>query len=127
MADRIDTVITDGSLRRLARERSDSSAPVLIEVTGPTEDVELPLGRGRAVEGRPSTITVAASAPASKDAPPADAASAVSRILGKNPRYLRAARSFAAVATGAQLAALAANPAVAAIRPDRKLQKLTSR
>ena len=46
----------------------------------------------------------------------------MSGILGRTPRYLRAARSFAAVATGAQLAALAASPAVAAIRPDRQLR-----
>jgi hypothetical protein len=119
--DRIDTVINDGSLRKLAHERSGVAAPVLIEVSGPTEDVVVPLGRGAAIDGRPATTAVAASAPTSSKAPPADAASAVSRILGSTPRYLRAARSFAAVATGAQLAALAANPAVAAIRPDRPL------
>jgi hypothetical protein len=123
MPDRIDTVITDGSLRRLAHERSDTSAPVLIEVAGPTDEVEVRVGRGPAVDGRRSTIAVAASAPGTS-APPKGAASAVSRILGGTPRYLRAARSFAAVATGAQLAALAASPAVAAIRPDRLLEKL---
>ena len=124
MPDRIDTVITDGSLRRLAHERSATSAPVLIEVAGPTDEVEVRVGRGPAVDGRRSTIAVAASAPGPSEAPPKGAASAVSRILGGTPRYLRAARSFAAVATGAQLAALAASPAVAAIRPDRLLEKL---
>jgi hypothetical protein len=43
----------------------------------------------------------------------------VSHILGRRPRYLRAARAFAAVANGAQLAALAASPVVLAIRPAR--------
>jgi hypothetical protein len=46
----------------------------------------------------------------------------VTHILGRRPHYLRAARAFAAVATGAQLAALAASPLVQAIRPDRALQ-----
>jgi hypothetical protein len=118
VADRIETVIEDGSLRQLARDRSDDEASVLIEVNGPTEDVEIPIGRGPAVSGRRSTVTVAAPA----GAPPESAESEVSRILGQKPRYLRAARSFAAVATGAQLAALAANPLVAAIRPNRQLQ-----
>ena len=118
MADRIETVIEDGSLRQLARERSDDAAPVLIEVAGPTEDVEVPIQRGPAVNGRRATVTVAASS----GPPPESAETAVSRILGQTPRYLRAARSFAAVATGAQLAALAASPLVAAIRPNRQLQ-----
>jgi hypothetical protein len=126
MADRIDTVIADGSLRQLAHDRSDASAPVLIEVAGPTEDVEVRVGRGAGIDGRPSTITVAASAPSPSNAASKSASSALSAILGRSPRYLRAARAFAAVATGAQLAALAANPAVAAIRPDRKLDKLAS-
>jgi hypothetical protein len=117
MPDRLDTVITDGSLRRLAREQSDATAPVLIELAGPTEDVEVRIGRGGATF-RPSTVTIAAST----GAPAPDAEQAVTRILGSKPRYLNAARAFAAVATGAQLAALAANPIVAAIRPDRVLK-----
>ncbi len=122
MADRIDTVITDGSLRRLAHERSDASVSVLIEVSGPTEGVEVPIGRGAGIGGRPGTVAVAASRASS--AAPANAASAVTGILGRTPHYLRAARSFAAEATGAQLAALAASPVVAAIRPDRPLTQL---
>ena len=122
MADRIDTVIEDGSLRRLAHERSAAAAPVLIEVTGPTTDADVVIARGAPVDGRRDTVTVRASA--SERTPPDGAASAVSHILGRTPRYLRAARSFAAVATGAELAALAASPAVAAIRPDRLLPKL---
>jgi len=122
VGDRIDAVIEDGSLRRLARERSAAAAPVLIEVTGPSKDADLAVGRGAAVVGHPPTVAVHAGI--SDPAPPAGAASAVRDILGGKPRYLRAARSFAAVATGAQLAALAASPAVAAIRPDRKLPKL---
>ena len=123
VGDRIDAVIEDGSLRRLARERSAAAAPVLIEVTGPSADADLAVGRGAAVVGHPRTVTVHAGI--SDPSPPAGAASAVRDILGGTPRYLRAgARSFAAVATGAQLAALAASPAVAAIRPDRKLPKL---
>ena len=122
MADRIDTVIEDGSLRRLARERSAATAPVLIEVTGPTEDVTVPVARGGRIDGRPATVTVGAGM--SGRTPPAGAVSAVRHILGRTPRYLQAARSFAAVATGAELAALAASPAVAAIRPDRMLPKL---
>jgi hypothetical protein len=122
VGDRIDTVIEDGSLRRLAHERSTAAAPVLIEVTGPSAETEIAIGRGAPVVGRPASVTVRAGP--SDPTPPDGAASAVSHILGRTPRYLRAARSFAAVATGAQLAALAASPAVAAIRPDRQLPKL---
>ena len=122
MADRIDTVIEDGSLRRLAHERSAATAPVLIEVAGPTDDVDIPVARGVPVDGRPATVTVGARI--SDPSPPAGAVSAVRHILGRTPRYLQAARSFAAIATGAELAALAASPAVAAIRPDRMLRKL---
>jgi hypothetical protein len=122
VADRIDAVIEDGSLRRLAHERSASAAPVLIEVAGPTEEVDLPIAHGGALNGRPAQVTVRAGVNDRK--PPAGAVSAVRHILGRTPRYLQAARSFAAIATGAELAALAASPAVAAIRPDRQLPKL---
>jgi hypothetical protein len=120
VTDRIDTVIADGSLRRLARERSTTKAPVLIEVTGPSRPVDVAVARGGAVDGRRPTVTVMAGA--AERTPPDGAVSEVSGILGRTPRYLRAARSFAAVATGAQLAALAASPMVAAIRPDRQLR-----
>jgi hypothetical protein len=122
VADRIDTVITDGSLRRLAHERSADAAPVLIEVTGPSVETDIVVGRGGPIDGRPSAVRVRGGV--SDPAPPDGAESAVRGILGRTPRYLRAARSFAAVATGAELAALAASPAVAAIRPDRKLPTL---
>jgi hypothetical protein len=114
VADRIDAVIEDGSLRRLARERSDETAPVLIEVAGPTKPVDIDLGRrGGATIGAPTRLTIEVA-----DGNPPDAAShEVSDILGRPPRYLRAARAFSAVATGAQLAALAASPLVQAIRP----------
>jgi hypothetical protein len=124
MADRIDTVIEDGSLRRLAHERSTATAPVLIEVFGPTGDAEVVIARGGAVDGRRTTVKVRPNA--AERTPPAGAVTAVSDILGRTPRYLRTARSFAAVATGKELAALAASPAVAAIRPDRKLSKLSA-
>ena len=124
MADRIDTVIEDGSLRRLAHERSTAAAPVLIEVAGPTTDADVVIARGVPVDGQHTTVRVRANA--AERTPPAGAVTAVSHILGRTPRYLRAARSFAVVATGAELAALAASPAVAAIRPDRKLPKLTA-
>ncbi len=119
MADRIDSVITDGSLRRLAHERSADAAPVLIEVVGPSAETDIVVGRGGPIDGRPSAVRVRGGI--SDPAPPDGAESAVRGILGRKPRYLRAARSFAAIATGAELAALAASPAVAAIRPDRKL------
>ena len=114
MTDRIDSVIADGSLRRLAHERSATSAPVLIELATPARDAEVAVASGRR-----ATVGVRA---ADGRTPPDGAVSEVSGILGRTPRYLRAARSFAAVATGAQLAALAASPTVAAIRPDRQLR-----
>ena len=119
MADRIDAVIEDGSLRRLAHERSDEKTPVLIEVAGPTKTVDIDLGRraGSAV-GAPTHVTVERA-----DGPPPSAAShEVTDILGRRPRYLRAARAFSAVATGAQLAALAASPLVQAIRPAQPVR-----
>ena len=87
MADRIDAVIEDGSLRRLARERSAAAAPVLIEVTGPSTDADVAVGRGAAVVGRPATVAVRAGV--SEPTPPEGAASAVRDILGATPRYLR--------------------------------------
>jgi hypothetical protein len=119
MADRIDAVIEDGSLRRLAHERSDETAPVLIEVTGPTKTVDVDLGRrGGATIGAPTRLRLEVA-----DGNPPDAAShEVSDILGRPTRYLRAARAFSAVATGAQLAALAASPLVQAIRPAQAVR-----
>ena len=119
-ADRIDTVIEDPALRRLAHSGSeDSAAPVLIEVEVPTDvdTVGLPV-RGGPSHGRPDAVTVEIST----GQPEAATTRAVSSVIGQNPRYLRAAGAFAAVVTGAQLAALAATPVVRAIRPDRLLQ-----
>jgi hypothetical protein len=119
VADRIDAVIEDGSLRRLAHERSKEAAPVLIEVAGPTKAVDIGLGRrGGATIGAPTRITVEVA----DGNPSPDASEEVSDILGRPPRYLRAARAFAAVATGAQLAALAASPLVQAIRPAQAVR-----
>jgi hypothetical protein len=119
MADRIDAVIEDGSLRRLAHERSEETAPVLIEVSGPTKAVEIDLGRrGGVTIGAPTRLTVEVA----DGNPPAAASEEVRDILGRPPRYLRAARAFSAVATGAQLAALAASPLVQAIRPAQAVR-----
>jgi hypothetical protein len=119
MADRIDAVIEDGSLRRLAHERSDEESPVLIEMATPTKDVPIDHGaRGSATVGAPSRVAVKV---VDGTLPPA-ATTEVSHILGRRPRYLRAANAFAAVASGAQLAALAALPLVQAIRPDRPVR-----
>jgi hypothetical protein len=119
--EQLERVIPDGSLRRLAQNRSDATARVLIEVAGPSDDATIHVGqRGRF--GSPTEIAV--HAPPSSPGPPAppDVTAVVQGILGRRPRYLRAAHAFAAVATGAQLAALAASPFVTAIRPDRQLQ-----
>jgi hypothetical protein len=119
VADRIDAVIEDGSLRRLAHERSDEMAPVLIEVAGPTKAVDIDLGRrGGATVGAPSRITV----DVADGSPPPAASHEVTDILGRPARYLRAARAFSAVASGAQLAALAASPLVQAIRPAQTVR-----
>jgi hypothetical protein len=119
VADRIDAVIEDGSLRRLAHERSDEEAPVLIEVTGPTKAVSIDLGRrGGATIGAPTGVTV----DVADGNPPPAASEEVTDILGRPPRYLRAARAFSAVASGAQLAALAASPLVLAIRPAQAIR-----
>jgi hypothetical protein len=126
-AEQLERVITDGSLRRLAQNRSDTTARVLIEVAGPTEETTVHVGpRGRF--GSPPEIAVKAPPVPSTSpaAPPDAAAAAVHGILGRSPRYLRAAHAFVAVATGAQLAALAASPFVTAIRPDRQLQLQSS-
>ncbi len=119
MADRIDAVIEDGSLRRLAHERSDEAAPILIEVAAPTTDVAIDLGaRGSATVGAPARVDVKVV----DGSPTREASTEVSHILGRRPRYLRAANAFAAIASGAQLAALAASPLVQAIRPDRPVR-----
>jgi hypothetical protein len=116
--DRIDAVITDASLRALAHNESGASAPVLIELDGPMAARRVDLGRRRdEVGSTPSSVVVIA--PAGR--PAAAAVRAVAGILGHTPRYLRAAGAFAAEATGAQLAALAATPAVRAISPNRRI------
>jgi hypothetical protein len=116
VTDRIDAVIADGSLRRLAHERSEQTSPVLIEIAGPTKAVDINLGRrGGATIGAPTGISVNAN----DGSPPEAASEEVLRVLGRSPRYLRAARAYAAIATGAQLAALAASPLIHAIRPNR--------
>jgi hypothetical protein len=123
--EQLERVISDGSLRRLAQNRSATTARVLIEIAGPTEETTVHVGsRGRF--GSPPEITVNAPTPVKPAAAPRDAAAAVHGILGRSPRYLRAAHAFVAVATGAQLAALAASPFVTAIRPDRQLQLQSS-
>jgi hypothetical protein len=119
--EQLERVIADGSLRRLAQKRSNASVRVLIEIAGATDETTVHVGpRGRF--GSPPEIAVNAPAPVKPTAAPPDAAAAVKGVLGRTPRYLRAAHAFVAVATGAQLAALAASPFVTAIRPDRQLQ-----
>jgi hypothetical protein len=120
VADRIDTVIEDATLRRLARSASDdTTAPVLIEVDVPTsQDVVAVARAGSPSFGVPGVVAVERTT----GRPTSAATRAVSRVLGRTPQYVGAARAYAAVATGSQLAALAATPAVRAIRPNRLLR-----
>jgi len=121
--EQLERVIPDGSLRRLAQNRSDTTARVIIEVAAPTEGTTIHVGsRGRFGSPPEIEVTVPAPSPSPSSEAPADAAAAVRGILGRKPRYLRAAHAFVAIANGAQLAALAASPFVTAIRPDRQLQ-----
>jgi hypothetical protein len=121
MTDRVDEVIRDESLRRLAHERSAATASVLIEVTVPTASRPVRVGRRRPpISGQPTTVTVVV--PLQPDGqPPPEAARAVTEVLGRTPRFLRAAHAFVSEATGAQLAALAASPSVHAIRPSKRV------
>jgi hypothetical protein len=120
VADRIDTVIEDATLRRLARSASDdTTVPVLIEVDVPQSQDDVAVTRG----GGPSFgVPVTVAVERTKGRPTSAAARAVSVVLGLTPQYVGAAHAYAAVATGSQLAALAATPAVRAIRPNRLLR-----
>jgi hypothetical protein len=120
VADRIDTVIEDATLRQLARSASDdTTVPVLIEVDVPNSHDEVAMTRvGGPSFGVPATVAVERTT----GRPTSAATRAVSLVLGRTPQYVGAARAYAAVATGSQLAALAATPAVRAIRPNRLLR-----
>jgi hypothetical protein len=117
--DRIAAVMDDPHLRQLARDASPDEAPVLIEVAGPVLATTVPTPRpGGPSFGPPEAVTVERTA----GSPPSELERELTHILGQTPRYLPAARAFAAKTTGSQLAALAAIPAVIAIRPKRVLR-----
>ena len=123
VADRIDAVIEDGSLRRLAHERSaDERAGADRGDAGRRADADVAVGRGGAVDRGARTVDVmAVRTGAAERTPPDGAVTEVCAILGRQPRYLRAARrsppSPRRPAGGA-----GGQPAVAAIRPDRPLR-----
>jgi hypothetical protein len=121
MTDRLDEVIRDEFLRRLAQDRSAAAAHVLIEVAPPTIARLVRLGRQRPpISGQPGAVTVTVPS-GDGEGPPLEAARAVAEVLGRRPHYLRAAHAFVSDVTGAQLAALAASPEIRAIRPCRRV------
>jgi hypothetical protein len=125
VSDRIDQVIGDEALRRLARQRSTEVVPVLIEVDEPSAPAEIELGRRReTVTGRTTSIPVTVPTQA---AATAEAVRVLTDVFGRTPPYLRAAHAFVSRATGAQLAALAASPLVRAISPDRHVRVVRHR
>jgi hypothetical protein len=119
-AERVDEVIRDEPLRRLARSRSNEKVAVLVEVAPAVPPPEIRLAPGRdGTSGRPDAITVVE--PGEDGEPPVDAERVIAGILGHTPVYLRAAGAFACDLDGAQLAELTRSSAIASIRPNRRV------
>ena len=118
-AERIDEVIRDDGLRRLARSRSSAAVAVLVEVARTVRPDKIRLTPGHdGTPRRPAAITVAASG---DDEPSVETKRVITEILGHPPVYIGVAGAFACDLNGAQLAELARSPAVASIRPNRRV------
>src|SRR5947207_1626054 len=108
----LDEKIFDPRLHRLAVERSDEHASVIIELDGlePQIDDELaPDGERGASLGR--VVACEADATALEDAVN-EVRVFLERLLGERPVHLRAARAFVATVNGRQLAEITRCPLV---------------
>ena len=111
-------------LRRMASEKPEGKASVIIELDVPSQKVGLRKSPG-ADAGGLAPDRVMPEAPQDLSALEQKAAQThafLETVLGSPPRWLRASRAFAAEATGAQLSVIARSPHCKAIRLNRRLK-----
>lgn len=111
-------------LRRMASEKLEGKASVIIELDVPAQKVGLRTSPG-AVAGGLAPDRVMPEAPRELSDLERKAARTqvfLEKVLGSPPHWLRASRAFAAEATGPQLSIIARSPHFKAIRLNRRLK-----
>lgn len=111
-------------LRRMASDKLEKKASVIIELDVPPQKVGLKKSTGEGAGGL-APNRVMPEAPQDLSALEQKAAQThafLETVLESPPRWLGASRAFAAEATGAQLSVIARSPHFKAIRLNRRLK-----
>ncbi len=111
-------------LQRMARERLEEKASVIIELGVPSQKVGF---RESTAAGAGGLAPDRVMPEAPRDLSDLEEKAAQTRafletVLDSPPRWLRASRAFAAEATGAQLSVIARSPHLKAVRLNRRLK-----
>lgn len=119
--------IQGAELSRMALEGTGGPTGVIIEVEAPTPKVHVASEWLRSGE-HPSKRFVEESAEQQQAVQDAveKAGAFLKETLGETPQWLRAARAFVAEVTPDQLRIVASSPLIKAIRPNRRLDSISS-
>ncbi len=111
-------------LQRMAREKPEQKASVIIELDVPPQKVGLRESTAAGAGGHaPDRVLPEAPRDLSDlEEKAAQTRAFLETVLEAPPRWLRASRAFAAEATGAQLSVIARSPHFKAIRLNRRLK-----
>ena len=111
-------------LQRMATEKLQQKASVIIELDVPPQKVGLRESAGAGAGGLAPdrVVSEAAEDLATLERKAAQTHAFLEAVLESPPRWLRASRAFAAEATGAQLSVIARSPHFKAIRLNRRLK-----
>ena len=117
-------IIQGEELQRMASEKPEQKASVIIELDVPPQKVGLRESAGAGTGGlTPDRILPEAPRDLSDlEEKAAQTRAFLETVLESPPRWLRASRAFAAEATGAQLSVIARSPHFKAIRLNRQLK-----
>lgn len=116
--------LQDQELRRLAREKPEQTASVIIELDVSPQRVGMRKSTGEDAGGlAPDRVMPEGRQDLSAlERKAARTHAFLETVLGSPPRWLQASRAFVAEATGAQLSVIARSPHVKAIRLNRRLK-----
>ena len=116
--------LQDEELQRMAREKPEQKASVIIELDVAPQQVGMRKSSGGGTGGlAPDRVMPEARQDLSAlERKAARTHAFLETVLGSPPRWLQASRAFVAEATGAQLSIIARSPHFKAIRLNRRLK-----
>lgn len=116
--------LRDQELQRMASEKPEQTASVIIELNVSPQRVGMRESAGGDAGGlAPDRVMAEARQDLSElERKAARTQAFLETVLGSPPRWLQASRAFVAEATGAQLSLIARSPHVKAIRLNRRLK-----